>query len=91
MTDANAIESAQTLKRDDGLTDEEGVVMDHLLDAVNAFTKLRRQHPDEGRDFCDGIHRCQDALALRVCRRAFPIGWPDKGPQLTPLPGKGAA
>jgi hypothetical protein len=67
------------ITRDDGLTDEEGVVMDALCEATNAMAQLKRQHPDEMRDFCDGIHRCQDALALRVCRRAFPIGWPDKG------------
>ncbi len=87
VSDASVTASA----RDDGLTDEEGVVMDHLLGAVNAFVKLRRQHPDEGRDFRDGIHRCQDALALRVCRRAFPIGWPDKGPEPMVLPETSAA
>ena len=66
------------ITRDDGLTNAEGVVMDHLVDAVNAFAKLDRQHPDEGRDFCDGICRCQDTLAVRIARRAFPIGWPIK-------------
>lgn len=65
--------------RSDGLTDEEGVVMDALCLATNAFADLPRQHPDELRDFCDGIHRAQDALAVRICRRAFPVGWPDKG------------
>lgn len=64
--------------RDDGLTAEEGVVMDSLVAAFNAFAQLERQHPDELSDFKDGIHRCQDALALRVCRRAFPRGWPIK-------------
>lgn len=67
------------ITRDDGLTDNEGDVMDALLAAVNSFGALKRQHPDELQDFIDGIHRCQDALALRVARRAFPIGWPDKG------------
>ena len=33
---------------------------------------------EELRDFADGIHRCQDALAVRICRRAFPKGWPIK-------------
>lgn len=62
--------------RDDGLTDDEGAVMDALCDAAKAFGRLERQHPDEGRDFCDGIHRCQDTLALLIARRAFPKGWP---------------
>lgn len=66
------------ITRDDGLTDAEGVVMDALCEATNAFGELERQHPDEARDFCDGIHRCQDALALRIARRAFPAGWPIK-------------
>lgn len=67
------------ITRDDGLTDEEGVVMDALCDVGDAFFKLDRQHPDEARDFCDGVHRCQDALAVRIARRAFPKGWPNKG------------
>lgn len=64
--------------RDDGLTDEEGAVMDALVSAVNSFAKLDSQHPDEARNFTDGIHCCQDQLALRICRRAFPKGWPVK-------------
>lgn len=66
--------------RSDGLTEQEGVVMDALCDAANAFGRLDRQHPDEERDFCDGIHRCQYALAVRIARRAFPVGWPVKRP-----------
>lgn len=54
--------------------------MDHLCAAVNTFSqKCDRQHPDEMRDFVDGIHRCQDALAVRIARRHYPIGWPIKG------------
>jgi hypothetical protein len=70
--------------RDDGLTDEEGIVADALITAVNAFGKLDRQHPDELRDFIDGIHRCQDTLALRIVRRTFPRGWPTKPPKQQP-------
>jgi hypothetical protein len=69
---------APTALRSDGLTNAEGVVMDHLCAAVNAFAQVERQHPDELRDFVDDIHKCQDQLAVRVCRRAFPIGWPIK-------------
>jgi len=66
------------ITRADGLTDTEGIVMDALCQAFNTFATLERQHPDELRDFADGIHRCQDALALRIVRRTFPAGWPTK-------------
>lgn len=62
----------------DGLDFEEGVVMDALVAAVETFSLLERQHPSELPDFIDGIHRCQEQLALRVCRRAYPRGWPTK-------------
>lgn len=65
--------------RNDGLTEKEGVVMDALCDAFIGFARLTRQHPDDLRDFTDGIHRCQDLLALRVVRRLYPRGWPSKG------------
>jgi hypothetical protein len=67
------------ITRDDGLTDAEGVAHDALIEAVNAFGALPRQHPSELPDFVDGIHRCQDQLALRIVRRHYPKGWPDKG------------
>lgn len=71
--------SSERIARDDGLTNPEGIVGDALIEAVNAFAGLPRQHPDEMRDFVDGIHRCQDALALRIVRRHYPKGWPVKG------------
>lgn len=64
------------ITRPDGLTDEEGAVMDALVNAITAFAALDRQHPNELPDFVDGIHACQNELAKRVCRRAFPEGWP---------------
>lgn len=66
------------IHRIDGLTDEEGEVMDNLLAAFNKFCALDRQHPDELRDFVDGIHKCQDLLAVRIVRRVYPEGWPIK-------------
>lgn len=65
--------------RNDGLTDAEGVVMDALVEAANAFGQLPTQHLDEPRDFCDAIHRCQDLLAVRIARRHYPSGWPSPG------------
>jgi hypothetical protein len=67
------------ISRDDGLTDAEGKVADALVEAVIAFSALERQHPDEMRDFVDGIHKCQDQLAVRIVRRHYPKGWPIKG------------
>lgn len=65
--------------REDGLSADEGYVKDALSDAARGFARLAVQHPAEGREFTDGIHRCQSILAVRACRRAFPAGWPDKG------------
>lgn len=62
----------------DGFTDAERVVADHLVEAVNAFGELERWHPDELREFVDGIHRCQDQLAWRIVQRTYPKGWPIK-------------
>jgi len=59
---------------ENGLTDEEQMVMDKLMEAYGAFLKLSREHPDELRDFVDGVHRCQDVLAVRICRRIYPAG-----------------
>ena len=66
--------------RDDGLTDEEGEVMDALCDAVEAYAELEVQHPNEPDEFIAAIHRLQDQLAARVCRRLYPNGWPTYGP-----------
>jgi hypothetical protein len=64
--------------RNDGLTKQEGIVMDHLIDAWNEFISLERQHPYEIDDFCDGIHKCQSVLTMRVSRRDYPKGYPIK-------------
>jgi hypothetical protein len=60
--------------RDDGLNDQEGEVMDALVEAVNKYAKLPRQHPDDLNFFVDAIHQCQMILAMRVVRRDHP-GW----------------
>lgn len=63
---------------DDGLTPEERIVSDALLLAFQEFMKLPTQHPDERRDFVDGIHQCQNQLMWRIVRRAHPRAWPIK-------------
>lgn len=47
-----------------GLTAAEQIVADALVEAVNAFHKLKQQHPSDSCDFCDAIHRCQDIIAF---------------------------
>lgn len=49
--------------------------MDALCAAVDAFELLEAQHPDEEAEFFAAIHRLQDLLAVRVCRRIYPKGW----------------
>ena len=63
------------ITRPDGLTNEEGEVMDALIYAWNQFSQLEIQHPSDTPDFADGIHKCQQSLALRIARREYPEGW----------------
>jgi hypothetical protein len=65
--------------RNDGLTEQEGKVMDALVEAWNQYVKLEKQHPMDKEEFCDGIHKCQHALIIRVLRRDYPEGYPIKG------------
>lgn len=62
-----------------GLTPDEDEVMQYLMDAVNGFTQLPTQHPNDIEDFINSIHRCQDILAVRIARRHYPEGWPTYG------------
>ncbi len=64
------------MSQENGLTEKEQLVMDKLMEAYSAFLDLSKEHPDERSDFVDGIHRCQDVLAVRICRRIYPKGWP---------------
>lgn len=82
--DLAALASEIGTMRNDGLTDQEGRAMDALITAFNEFKKLDSQHPSELSDFTDGIHRCQDLLAVRIARRLYPEGWPTKKKATTP-------
>ena len=62
--------------RNDGLTTEEGKVMDALVLAWNDFIKLEKQHPSDTQEFNVGIHQCQHILMNRVLRRDYPKGYP---------------
>ena len=53
--------------------------MDALCDAVDAYSELEVQHPNEAEEFIAAIHRLQDLMAVRVCRRLYPKGWINHG------------
>lgn len=57
---------------------DEKKVTDYLVKAYNEFVKLNSQHPDELRDFTDGIHKCQYLIGMRVARKAEPKIFPIK-------------
>jgi hypothetical protein len=61
--------------REDGMNDLEQAVMDSLCEAVEGYSLLEIQHPDEPVEFMSAIHRLQDMLATRVCRRLYPDEW----------------
>jgi len=61
--------------RNDGLTEQEGKVMDSLIDAWNEFNKLSVEHPSDNLDFANAIHQCQQIMGMRILRREHPKGW----------------
>lgn len=61
--------------RADGLSPDEGEVMDKLVEAHHRFMLLDAGHPDERREWGDAFHRLQSLLATRAMRRLFPGGW----------------
>ena len=70
--------------RNDGLTEQEGKVMDALVEAWNEFVKLPIQHPSDNTDFCNGIHQCQHILCMRILQRDYPEGYPIKSDKAKP-------
>ena len=52
--------------------------MDSLVNAWSEYIKLDKQHPSDIAEFGDGIHKCQNVLAMRVLRRDYPNGYPIK-------------
>ena len=60
------------------LTKQEKRILIHLTTAWNEFIKLDTQHPDELRDFADGLHKCQYLIGMRIARRIVPKTFPIK-------------
>ncbi len=57
---------------------EEKQILNYLTKSYNLFYKLEKQHPDELRDFVDGIHKCQYLIGMRIARKYVPKIFPKK-------------
>lgn len=58
------------------LTKKEKEVLTKIGDAHKAFIELEQQHPDDIRDYINGVHIMQGLIMQRVARRTskeFPI------------------
>jgi hypothetical protein len=53
-------------------TKQEKLIMDLLILAHNKFVDMDQMHPDDKREWVDGIHRCQNVLKGRVVTRDYP-------------------
>lgn len=71
--DPTAPENANPIS---GLLPDEELVADLAVKLWAAWLKLPIEHPDERPAVGAAVHMVQDRLAMRVCRRAFPQGWP---------------
>ena len=58
------------------IKDQEKAVHDSLIEAWNAFVRLKSTHPDDLTDFRRAIHECQRIMAVRQLRRIDPVTWP---------------
>lgn len=58
-----------------GLTPEEQLVADALVEAWNRFVALSDKTPDQQREFNEGIHQAQVVLMQRITRRLYPDYW----------------
>ena len=70
--------------RDDGLTDDEGEVVDCLVGAWVQYRELPVEHEDEVAEFRYHIHMLQGLLTMRIARRHYPVGWPTESEESTP-------
>ena len=57
---------------------KEKIILDYLTKAWNKFLELKQHHPDEGRDFADGIHRCRRLIGMRYAKKRYPKIFPIK-------------
>lgn len=57
------------------LTDLEQAVMNRLVEAWNAYTRLPAQHGDDNDEFRHGIHRLQEKILARPTRKRMNERW----------------
>ena len=53
-------------------TEQEEEIMNLLVEAHNKFVEMEQMHPDDMREWVDGIHKCQNVLKGRVVTRDYP-------------------
>jgi len=53
-------------------TKQEQEIMDSLVDAHNKFVAMEQMHPDDTKEWVDGIHKCQNVLMRRIVARDYP-------------------
>ncbi len=53
-------------------TPQEREIMNLIVKAHNLFIKEPTTHPDEMRQWVDGIHALQNVLGWRILRRDYP-------------------
>lgn len=53
-------------------TEQEQEIMNLLVEAHNKFVEMEQMHPDDMREWVDGIHKCQNVLKGRVVTRDYP-------------------
>ena len=50
-------------------TPDEQEVLNHLVKAWNAWTRLKHEHPQATGEFCQAIHACQYLVGMRQIAR----------------------
>jgi hypothetical protein len=70
-----SITSLWEIPTNKGLTDQEKEILFLLADAWNKFQAIEGKHPDDNRDFLDGIHNLQRLIGVRVARRVDVDVW----------------
>lgn len=58
------------------MTKDEKRVLKKIGETHKAFMELEQQHPDDLRDFINGVHIMQGLIMQRVCRRSEPYEFP---------------
>lgn len=53
-------------------TEQEEEIMNLLVEAHNKFVEMEQMHPDDMKEWVNGIHKCQNVLKDRVVTRDYP-------------------